>query len=69
MKISARNQLVGVVESIEPGAVTGIVTVRLAGEERVVSSITQESVRNLGLEVGVPVVAVIKSSDVMIATD
>lgn len=68
MRISARNQLAGTVESIEDGAVTSIVTIRLSGGERVVASITRESVSDLGLVVGAPAVAVIKSSDVMVAT-
>ena len=69
MKISARNQLAGVVVAVDEGVVTSIVTVELPGGERIVSSITKESVANLAIAVGTPVYAVIKSSDVMIAVD
>jgi molybdopterin-binding protein len=69
MRISARNQLDGTVESIEAGAVTSIVTIRLTGGALVVASITKESVETLGLVVGRPAIAVIKSSDVMVAVE
>jgi molybdate transport system regulatory protein len=66
MRISARNQLVGNIVSIEDGAVTSIVIIKLVGGEEVVSSITKESVQNLGLHVGDEVIAIVKSSDVMV---
>jgi molybdopterin-binding protein len=69
MRISARNQLHGTIVAIEDGAVTSIVTIELAGSDRVVSSITRESVANLNLTVGLSVCAVIKSSDVMVAVE
>ena len=67
MKLSARNQLNGSVESIEPGAVTSTVKVRLAGGDVVTSSITKEAAEDLGLESGSSVIVVIKASDVMVA--
>ena len=39
------------------------------GGHRLVASITVEAVDELGLKVGEPATAVIKASDVMIATD
>jgi molybdopterin-binding protein len=69
MKISARNILKGKVKKIVPGAVNSEVTIELPGGQEVTSIITKKSVENLGLAVGKPASAVIKSSEVMIAVD
>jgi molybdopterin-binding protein len=69
MKLSARNVLKGKVVKVVPGAVNTEVEIELAGGERVVSVITKASVDSLGLAVGKDVYAVIKASNVMIATD
>jgi len=69
MKISARNVLKGKVKKLIPGAVNSEVTIQLPGGMEIVSIITKSSVRNLGLKKGKPVYAVIKASNVMIATD
>lgn len=69
MKISARNQLGGVISSITEGAVNSQVVIGLSDGLEVVSIITNESVRRLGLKVGAPAYAVIKASDVMVAVD
>ncbi|MGD0344169.1 MAG: TOBE domain-containing protein [Acidimicrobiales bacterium] len=67
MRISARNQLPGTVVAVEKGAVMATVTVRLSGGEEVVAAITKDSVESLGIDVGDEVVAVIKSTSVMVA--
>jgi molybdopterin-binding protein len=67
MKLSARNQLAGKVVSINSGEAIANVELDVAGQ-RLVSSITVEAVRELGLEPGSDVVAVIKASDVVLAT-
>ena len=69
MKISARNVLRGKVKKLIPGAVNSEVTVELPGGQEVVSIITKSSARKLGLKKGKSVYAVIKASNVMIATD
>lgn len=69
MRLSARNQLAGTVVSLTKGVVTAEVVVRLAGGAEVVSVITLESARSLGLKKGSKVKAVVKSTDVMIAVD
>lgn len=68
MKLSARNQLRGTVTNINRGAAIANVEVDVQGQ-RVVASITVESVDSLGINEGDEVVAVIKASDVMIAKD
>lgn len=67
MKLSARNQLAGKVVAINRGEAIANVELEVAGE-RLVASITVEAVNELGLEPGSEVTAVIKASDVMIAT-
>jgi molybdopterin-binding protein len=67
MKISARNQLQGTVQSITRGEAIANVVLQVAGQ-RLVASITVEAVEDLGLSEGSEVTAVIKASDVMIAS-
>ena len=69
MDISARNSLKGKVKRVLPGAVNTEVTVELANGLEVVAIITKESAERLNLTIGKQVYAVIKASDVMIATD
>lgn len=69
MKISARNVLKGKVIRLVQGAVNSEVTVALPGGNEVVSIITKSSAKTLGLKKGKNVYAVIKASNVMIATD
>ncbi len=67
MKLSARNQIQARVTSINNGA--AIANVELdAGGTRLVASITREAVEALGLSEGAEVIAVIKASDVRLAT-
>ena len=68
MKLSARNQLVGTITEIRRGEVTANVVLDVAGQ-RLLASITLEAVDELGLAVGGSVTAVIKASDVILATD
>jgi molybdopterin-binding protein len=67
MKLSARNQIPARITGITAGE--AIANVELdAGGTRLVASITVEAVRQLGLTEGANVTAVIKASDVMVAT-
>jgi molybdopterin-binding protein len=68
MQLSARNQIPARVTSINSGE--AIANVELdAGGIRLVASITVEAVKQLGLTEGSQVTAVIKASDVMVATN
>ena len=69
MKISARNLLKGKVKSVKHGAVNSEIVVELPGGAEIVSIITKSSAEHLGLAKGKDVYAVIKASNVMIATD
>lgn len=66
MKISARNQIVGTITAILPGAVNGTVKVDIGGGNIVTSSITEEAIADLGLTVGDRVTIIVKASDVLI---
>jgi molybdopterin-binding protein len=68
MKLSARNQLPGKVSSINRGEAIANVVLDVGGQ-RLVASITVEAVDELGLAEGSQVTAVVKASDVLIATD
>jgi len=67
MKLSARNQIPATVTSINSGEAIANVELE-AGGVRLVASITVEAVRQLGLKQGSEVSAVIKASDVILAT-
>jgi len=69
MKLSARNVLKGKVVKIVKGAVNSEVVLELSDGGQIVSIITNESVKSLGLKKNVEAYAVIKASNVMIAVD
>ena len=68
MPLSARNQIPARVTSINMGEAIANVELDACGD-RLVASITVEAVKELGLAEGSEVVAVIKASDVIIATN
>jgi molybdopterin-binding protein len=67
MPISARNQIKGTVISITRGEAIANVEVD-AGGQRIVASITTEAAAELNLAEGTEVTAIIKASDVILAT-
>lgn len=69
MRSSARNQLAGRVAKVDHGAVMSTVVIRLDGGQEVVAAITRESAEGLELAVGDSVLAVIKSTEVMVAKE
>jgi molybdopterin-binding protein len=68
MRLSARNQLRGTVESVNRGGAIANVVIDVQGQ-RVVASITVEAVDSLEIKEGDEVTAMVKASDVMIAKD
>lgn len=66
MKLSARNQLKGVIADVAEGAVNGVVTISL-GDNLVKADITMESIKELELSVGKDAYAIIKATNVMFA--
>jgi molybdopterin-binding protein len=69
MKLSARNILSGTVVTVVRGATTAHVTVEVAPGQIITASITNESANDLALAPGLPVKAIVKSSDVIIGVD
>lgn len=69
MKLSARNVLKGTTKKITEGAVNDEILVILPNGLEITSIITKSSVKNLKLNEGKEVYAVIKASNVMIATN
>jgi molybdate transport system regulatory protein len=69
MKISARNQLLGEIELIDLGQVNASVYIKLKSGYTMISVITIGAVENLELKVGDEVLAIIKSSSILITTD
>jgi molybdopterin-binding protein len=67
MPLSARNQIKGTVTRVTQGEAIANVEVD-AGGQRIVASITVEAARELGLAEGTEVTAIIKASDVILAT-
>lgn len=67
--ISARNQLAGTVTTIKKGAVNGHVALELSDGNIVTGSITNAAIDDLGLEVGAPAIAIVKSTDVIVGVE
>jgi molybdopterin-binding protein len=68
MKLSARNQLKGRIVEVRKGQTTAHLRLNVNGT-MITASITNEAVDELRLANGQDAYAVIKASDVMIATD
>jgi molybdopterin-binding protein len=66
VQLSARNQLAGKIVAINHGAAIANVELDVGGQ-RVVASITVAAAKELELEPGKDVIAVIKASDVIVA--
>ena len=69
MQISARNQIIGIVEKITLGAVNAEVLIKIKSGNTLVSIITNTATENLEINVGDEVIAVIKSSNVLLSTE
>ncbi len=67
VRTSARNALAGSVLSCQEGAVNAEVELQLTGGRRLVATITNESAKELGVRKGTPMLALIKSSHVILA--
>ncbi len=67
IKTSARNTLCGTLVSCQEGAVNAEIIIELPGGKTVVAIITNESVQDMGLNVGDKVCALIKASHVILA--
>lgn len=69
LKVSSRNILKGVVTEIVTGPVNSEITLEITHRVKLTSVITKVSVEELELEIGKDAYAVIKSTDIVIASD
>jgi molybdopterin-binding protein len=67
MRLSARNQIKGKIVGVQKGQTTGHVRIDIGNGVTITSSITNEAIDELALQVGDEATAVIKASDVMVA--
>jgi len=66
VKLSARNALRGTIQSVTPGAVNGEVSLKLSGGAQIHAIVTNEAIKELGLEAAKEAVVVIKASSVIL---
>jgi len=69
MNFSARNVLKGKVKKVDHGAVNSEVILELPGGSEITSIITKASAQRLKLEEGKEAYAIIKASNVLLATE
>jgi molybdopterin-binding protein len=67
-QLSARNRLAGVVRSVQSDVVMSLVEIE-AGPYLLAAAITRDAVEELALAAGVPVVATIKATSVMVSRE
>lgn len=68
MNLSTRNRIPGTVSSVHPGEVMTVVTVRLGSGGKLTAAVTRESVEELGIAEGSAVRALVKATEVSLAT-
>jgi len=69
MKTSARNQFTGTVTSLKLGGVMADVTIDIGNGQQMSAVITRESAERLGLAEGKAVIAMVKATEVIVATE
>jgi molybdate transport system regulatory protein len=69
MRTSARNQFIGTVTAVQPGAVNDEIELALTGGARLVAQVTRESTSALDLQPGQAAIALVKSSHIVLAVD
>lgn len=69
MALSARNQFVGTVVSVQTSSVMCEVVIDIGGGKQIVSLISASSAKRLKLKKGGKAVAVIKATEVIVSTD
>ena len=67
--MSARNMIKGTVESVKEGAVMANVKIKIEAPDTITAVITKEAVEELGLKKGEKVMAIIKSTEVMVGKE
>ncbi|CAO5153251.1 molybdate transport system regulatory protein [Frankia sp. AiPs1] len=68
MVLSIRNQFTGIVSEVVHGSVMGTVAIEISGGQTLTATVTVDAIKELGIGVGSPVSALIKSTDISVAT-
>lgn len=68
MNLSIRNQLPGTVTAVTAGEAMATVKVRLDGGQEITAAVTRDAVGELGIAAGTTVLALVKSTEVSVAT-
>ncbi|MBT2543469.1 TOBE domain-containing protein [Streptomyces sp. ISL-44] len=68
MSLSIRNQLAGTVTAVTAGEAMAAVKVRLEGGQEITAAITADAVKELGIGTGSSVTALVKATEVALAT-
>ncbi|MDX3536712.1 TOBE domain-containing protein [Streptomyces sp. MB09-01] len=69
MSLSIRNQIAGTVTAVTVGEAMATVKVRLDGGQEITAAITAAAVKDLGITSGSGVKALVKATEVALATD
>jgi molybdate transport system regulatory protein len=69
MRLSARNQLEGIIRSIHEGPINSEVGIEVASGVLIHAQISTASVKRLDLAIGKPAIAIIKTDSVMVGVD
>ena len=67
LQTSARNQYLGVITEIETGTVSCEVLIQIAEQQQIVAVLTEHSRLDMGLQLGMSVIAMIKATSVTLA--
>ncbi|MEV0415254.1 TOBE domain-containing protein [Streptomyces sp. NPDC050448] len=68
MSLSIRNQIAGTVTAVTAGEAMATVKVRLEGGQDIIAAITTDAVKDLGIAEGSAVKALVKATEVALAT-
>ena len=69
MQISARNVFKGKITAVKVGAVNSEIDLATTSGDKIVAIVTNDSVKTLGLSVGMEATALIKASSVLVMTE
>ncbi|KJE21459.1 TOBE domain-containing protein [Frankia torreyi] len=68
MILSIRNRFTGIITEIVSGSVMGTVTMEIPGGQSLAATVTMDAIKDLGIGIGTAVEALIKSTDIAVAT-
>ncbi|WP_163553712.1 TOBE domain-containing protein [Candidatus Frankia alpina] len=66
--LSIRNRFAGIITEIVDGSVMGTVTMNIPGGQTLTATVTMDAIKDLGIAVGTAVEALVKSTDIAVAT-